>query len=394
MLKFFRKFILYLYPRALPPAGSTISPLLVLTKILKKRDFLTESISSYFPNHNVYALNSGKGALNLTCSAIKDLTNKDNILLSAYTCPDVATSIIKSGLKISLFDLISKTTRPDLDSINKFIREKNPAAILFSNLYGFQDERPINISNEIFIINDSCQSALSLKDFPTLNEEIYVFSFGRGKAFCGAGGGLLLVPNSDNKMYSELNKKLTETYSKLENETIINSFIYYINLSIQWLLEKPFFYWFVLLIPGVGIGETKVKLNFKVIRAGRAKLALILSTINNFQNRKNELLNCLELYEKYLNDIPEGTIPIRIPYFIDFKIKEKIKTSFKSKKLGISISYPLPIYNYTDLKTYITNENTEELNRANEISNTIITLPLHKYLNSSDVEKIFKFLES
>ncbi len=382
--------------RSLPPAGSTVSPFLFLKNLFLNKKDLRTSIENLYPQHHVYLFNNAKSAITLSLSAITNVSAKNTLALSAYTCPDVATAAIDAGYTLSLFDISSLTLQPEIQSVERTLQDSSVGAILFSNLYGYPDYRPENIPDNIYPVNDACQSALNLTDIKSIStKEISVFSFGRGKAFSAAGGGMLLVPKEDykNLLFSRLNENIKHNYGSLKEESFFSSACYVLKLFSLWLLEKPLLYWIPFHLPGSGIGETKVKTNNKLLVAGKATTAGIFSCLSIFPNRKAEIHKALNLYSSIIKDlVPEEIIPIRIPLIINPDARKKLKgCDHFVRKHGISFSYPKLISEYPQIKTFI--KNTPEsgifdTKGAHTVSRSVITLPLHKYLDSDDVKKI------
>jgi dTDP-4-amino-4,6-dideoxygalactose transaminase len=72
-------------------------------KYLKK---LEEELKDYFNVRHVFLVSSGKAALTIILRALKSLApEKNEVLIPAYTCYSVPSSIVKADLKTSLCDI-------------------------------------------------------------------------------------------------------------------------------------------------------------------------------------------------------------------------------------------------------------------------------------------------
>ena len=94
--------------RTIPPAAAPIelkSLLHGLSGIFmgyKYRGKIEGEIKRYFGVKHVFLASSGKAALAVILLALKSLSNKKEVLISAYTCFSVPSAIVKAGLKVSL----------------------------------------------------------------------------------------------------------------------------------------------------------------------------------------------------------------------------------------------------------------------------------------------------
>jgi len=379
---------------ALPPAGGFINPFNVLfTAIFNSKGKLRYQLQRSYPDHELYFLNSGKSALCLAYSNIKLVTGKDLVAMPAYTCPDVASSAVRAGMRLLLLDFEQpnklQVACPRVDEFNAI------ACTVGTNLYGLDDSSSLSDRSHrqgVFHIEDVCQAALSNVGDRALGvsgKSIGLISYGRGKAYCGVGGGLLLVPR--NERHEPLLGELSHHYRDLPKPHFVESIVYIIKLFIFWILERPYFYWLVRFIPFTGLGETKVLLNFPIRRASRMELALMLIASRSRKSIRKQKLKVLAFYKgEQKKDMEEGDeAPVRLPVILNEEMKRALMTSYSSdlNKYGISPSYPRCIDEYKELQDFVLNQDTAN---AHLIAKSIITLPVHKYVRKRDVKKIFK----
>jgi perosamine synthetase len=385
--------------RAIPPAGSSLSPFSLFPEIFYLSNTLKLQIRSLFPNHEIYFLNSGKAALQLVLEAIRFTSGRNSILMSAYTCPDIAMAAIRSNCKIALFDIDEKNMQPKSEIFFSSINPEEIASIIFSNLYGIPDRIPADLPKGVYVIDDACQSALSHRENSPLgvsDTHIGIYSFGRGKAFSSAGGGILIVPRTDipgkELYFSNVHRELKNIYTELDKENYIDSILYFIKMSLLWIFEKPLFFWIALLIPMLKIGETKVQLTFSTRRPSRITLAAMLACLKRKDQRTKMLKKILRRYPDSLTShINQESVHTRFPILLSEEKKKSILKNKRHRKLGISGSYPKTIDKYPEINPHII-KNTTPCQGAENIAKKILTLPVHNYVKDNDIIKIINLL--
>jgi hypothetical protein len=261
--------------KAFPPSGGFLNPFALLLEIFKQfRSNTSFENLTLFPDHSCYLVNSGKTALYLFFKTLKQIRQEDEVAMAAYTCPDVASAAIRAGYKIRLIDLEKNSTNIKVTEE----KIKNCSAVVLSNLYGIPDD--VQYLENTYVVDDACQAALSMREFDQVGvslNKIGVFSFGRGKAYSSVGGGFLLVP----KKFEELNLEISKNFLSFKSSSYKNLFFNLIKSFIYYFLERPFFYRLLLFMPGLGIGETKVNLNFEIKRGGVFEKAILIQSKRN-----------------------------------------------------------------------------------------------------------------
>lgn len=381
---------------ALPPAGGFINPFQVLFSALGNgRDGLQHLLEQKYPNHELFFLNSGKSALYLVYNNLKIITRKDVVALPSYTCPDVASSAVRAGLRVWLLDFQEgknlEVACPSKEEAENFI------CTVGTNLFGLDDSsdlRAFSLDNGIFHIEDVCQAALSNfgeRESGVCESSIGIMSFGRGKAYCGAGGGLLMIPR--NSKYEALISEMHYQFREIPKAHFFDSLQYILKLTIFWLLERPNLYWLVRLIPFTGLGETKLKLEFPIRKASTMELAAMEFGIRNrdvIRSQKSKVLAYYkEVQSKKVDDVSE--VLIRLPVILTKDARNKLAKKYKTfmNKYGISFCYPKCIDAYGGMAEHVINQSS---NRALSIAEGIVTLPLHRHVRRSNVKKIITLI--
>ncbi len=386
---------------ALPPAGDFINPFSVFyTALIHSKNQLRHLLKAEFPEHELFFLNSGKSALYLAFSNIKSVSGRDVVAMPAYTCPDVASSAVKAGMRLLLLDFVQagklEVGCPSDDQVEML------SCTVGTNLFGLYDSTKLGAfssHHKRYHIEDACQGALSQTGQDSggrkalgVNEDVIgLFSFGRGKAYCGAGGGLLIIPKRSE--FHTLLADMSHHYRDLSKPHFVDSASYLIKLFVYWVLERPYFYWILRFVPFSGLGETKVHLNFPIRRSSRMELAGMLVSLRSRERTKRRKLKVLDIYKgsPSSDSAARSEVPIRLPVILNEKLKLAITSAYKKKMfyLGISTSYPHCIDSYEELEAHVLNR---DLENAVDIAKSIVTMPIHSYVRVRDVKNIFKLI--
>ncbi len=365
----------------LAPAGGFINPFKVIaTYFTHSRGELQDLICKFYPNQEIFFLNSGKAALFQLFYGLRVTTGKKIIGIPAYTCPDIACSAIRAGLELNLLDLEKSNSLSVSSPKNEDIN--NLCAVLASNLYGVDDAKNIRAFCEnsgLVFIDDICQASFIEGN----NNVIRVSSFGRGKAFSGVGGGLLSIPSESKfeSLISEINYSLREVPHAHFSEDIL----YWLKLFIFWILERPYVYWIIAYLPFTGLGETRIKLSFHLRKASKMELATMLTGL---RAREKEVEGRLRVSNLYAGKEPNKEILTRYPMILEPSARMQLATENNFvRKYGLSFSYPKCLDEYDELQSYIVNSGFEN---SRKVSRGIVTLPTHRYVRTSDAKFIIE----
>lgn len=366
-----------------PPAGYFLSPLKLFFSILSSRE-----ITADYQNQQVFLYNSAKTALYVLFKAIKDLGYSKPIAVSAFTCPDVISSILKAGMSIKLLDVEPNDVRIRVTQE----KVKDCCAVVLSNLYGLVDI--IEDVGDLIIIDDRCQSALSYNQGTQeeLNNRISIYSFGRGKAYSGAGGGMLCVP----KRINDLHEKIINIHSKL-NRTSFVDLVSHIVLSILlWLFQKPKLYSLISSLSFLNLGKTEVIEDFSLKVASPLytkifyayKKNAVDNLINLAQNAKNYDQYFISKKVKSFSPTKKTDSEVLIRYPIIFSDHLERNSFYKNNKdFGVSLSYNTTLLDLFPSETLV---NSRELfPNAIDLSKKLLTLSLVPNFTEEELNSLF-----
>ena len=400
--------------RQIPPAGGFVSPGRVIDGIFKvgilARKEFRDKLMSYTGASAAITTNSGKEALLRIFELAKAHTVRRSVLVSAYTCPDIATAAIRANFKIYLLDINERTLDVRSEGIEPRIKD-NTAFVVLSNLYGLPDKMEpwfnFRGASGCGIIDDACQSLLSRRGefvVGAMPSTIGVASFGRGKAICGVGGGAILVPASGYSQQADrlIDQAVAGDLRSMKPAAAGGGFGAsmkdFIIGTLASLLERPELYSIPARLPFLKLGETEVKKDFPV---GRPSMIAMLHALIQLQHaektsallRANALswadrLSGSTVIQPFLErggKEDQGIVPIRYP--IVFEKEEQcavVLQALTDAGLGASGSYPETINNYPELRAYVLKSNIAS---SQTVAQRIITLPVHRGVKEADIDR-------
>jgi hypothetical protein len=242
--------------RTLAPVGQRIDARdLVRAFASRNRHYreqaLQPDLARFFRVRTALAVSSGKAALTLALLALARVNPRRRVIIPAYTCYSVPSSIVKAGLDVVPCDLADGSFDYDFSRLTPLLQD-DVLCVLSVHLFGIPSDtgrlKELCRRRGIFVIEDAAQ-ALSSGTIGTTGD-IGVFSFGRGKNItCGSGG--VIVTDAD-----EIATALTEITSHLPGTALIQDFATFVTLLfLSWFI-LPRLYWLPAGLPFLRLGET------------------------------------------------------------------------------------------------------------------------------------------
>lgn len=359
------------------------------TTVSKSDGYITQfedEIADYIGCNHCISTFSGRTALYVLLKAY-DLKKNDEIAMPAYMCETVSELLYNMGLKIKFIDVENNSYNISVDDLSEKVT-KHTKAILAVHMFGY----PCDMSSikEIaddygsVLIEDAAQSMGAEyhgKKVGTIGDAGF-FSFGRGKPITTINGGAIVT---NDTQISNNCKKIIDTFAKadlLNKVGIITKLCMYSsirNRTVYGIFNK--IARSSALRGEINISQVERKYTNLQALIGLKQLKK-LDKFNTIRRRNAELL------KKEL-DILDGVETLQVsnciaPSFLRFPIQvsEKIRNElmYKLKVQGIdtSVVYPatLPSLCHTL---------SDEFHNANEMVKTTIALPVHPYVNISDI---------
>src|SRR5436853_7857991 len=110
--------------RTLPPAATPIGAWEIVSGVCgifrgqKELDRFRSELKEHFGVKHCFLVSSGKAAFTLILLALKELSpDRDEVLIPAFTCTSVPSSVVRAGLRIRLCDLSPDSLDFDLPQL-------------------------------------------------------------------------------------------------------------------------------------------------------------------------------------------------------------------------------------------------------------------------------------
>lgn len=391
--------------RTLPPAASPIYPQDIFAGLKgifqgdKAVKNLEKELRQYFQVKHCFLVSSGKAALTLILTALKKkFPGQDEVLIPAFTCYSVPSSIVRSKLKVTLCDIDPDTLDFDFSQLTDKLRNNKLLCIIPTHLFGIPAdvERVKRLTGNLTIpiVEDAAQALgnqINGKKLGTLGD-VSFFSLGRGKAFSTVEGGII-VTNSD-----EIAKHLSKMVQKLDQynyKEMVSLMFYALALMI---FMHPWLFWFPKSLPFLKLGETIYDPTFKIKKMTGFQAGLASGWQKKLKKFRKERRT---VTENWLNLLPRSFLPskevckkISCPIRLPVKIENEEKTRHILKQnekvgLGLSITYPDSINGIEALAKHYKGQNFPA---ARKTARQTITLPVHGFVKNQDQKKIIKLI--
>lgn len=346
------------------------------------------------PKLSLSYCSSGKEALLILLRQIRERRNKRFVAVQAYTCPDIATAVVEAGFKLALCDVDYSTLRPRPETLT--VAPADTAAVILSNLYGLPDDLAAwsSFAEEgAIIIDDACQGALSVVNGVAVGQRTGwgVYSFGRGKAISGVGGGAVLMP--------------TECVLVNGSGARNSSWVSDARALIYWLgfraFSHPLVYSIAERMPFLNLGATELHTAISQraisrieLAAARAKLAEVTIEIEAMRRNAAEYARCLSaelLVQPYLNRDLLGSevTPLRYPVLAKSgAARNELLGKLSNQTLSCPPGYPQVLAGYSELLNHI---EFGKIDASREIAATLFTLPTHRGIERSMIAELGLF---
>lgn len=354
-------------------------------------------MTKFFGRAQIFNLSSGRAALWLILKAQSRLKpGKKEVLIPAYTCPALASSILKAGLRPALVDITLPNFGLSIEDLERAAGPDTLAAVIV-HLFGF----PANVGQinkfckekDIFLIEDSAQALGNPKigspgKMPGLEADAGFFSFGRGKPLSVLHGGVAVFGSDD------IFNSATAVFKDLTTPSTAAAIEYAVRLCAYLVFSHPHLYWIPERLSFLHLGETIFEPEFEIskgLRFGRLIFDEIAHLVNEEQviRERNSLW-----YGEAFNGLHHVIRPpvlafpyLRYPLMIqETELRDIILNELRSQGTGAAPYYPSPLNELPGLRDILQDPRVYE--NAEKISKQLITLPVHSGITLRDLEAI------
>ena len=387
--------------RTIPPAAAPLKPgdlvrgIGGLVRGNKSRGRIEQELKDYFGVKHVFLVSSGKAALTTILLALKSLSpGRRKVLIPAYTCYSVPSSIVKAGLDVSLCDMDPARYDYDYRLLPDAV-SADTLCVLSGNLFGVPSDidRITGLCREkgIFVVEDAAQ-AMGVRSQGRLVGTIGdagFYSLGRGKNItCGSGG--VIVTNSD-----AIAAAIDALYCGLVEPNFRENVAELVKAVLLALFIRPSLYWLPAGLPFLKLGETLFYRDFPMKRLSGMKAGLLA----NWRRRLEEYnLARKENAEYYCTNLSLGPRPglsaaqasLRFPIVVASRgMRDGIVEGLSKLGLGVGRMYPSPVNMIEEIRNEFQGQ---EYPSAQRLSERLFTVPLHPLVGTKERRAICELL--
>lgn len=183
-------------------------------------------------------------------------------------------------------------------------------------------------------------------------------------------------------------------YARVASEPIMAAINNFVKVVAAMFLIHPKLYWMPAGIPFLGLGETKFYSDFPICRMDGMRAGLLSS----WRGRLDESNRCrVRKKRSFLDRLPQGAQQflvnqseaapyLRLPLLMpSAQHKKALCAMARQGGLGISGLYPEPISKIPDIAPMF---GSHRYPGAEALSARLVTLPLHRFVTETDVDRI------
>ena len=353
-------------------------------------------IQEYFKVKHVFLVSSGKAGLYLSLRAMQQSSERNEVVIPAYSSFCLASAVARTGLPVKLCDIDPDTLDFDLAKLKSMITEKTLAVIPVHN-YGLvcnmREIQRIALEKGAYVVEDAAQAAGALFENRKVGTigDIGILSLGRGKNICALGGEVILT---DRDLLASLIDELLDLYPPEFSLPECSSMLTGMALS---LFLHPERYAVPARLPFLNPGANVFDPEFRIARlshmnaeVGR-RAFLSLDPYNEIRKRNARLLSHNLGHNESLR-IPKPFVAgqpvyLRFPVvFPDEEARSRVSWILSRRRLGASRSYLMPLNEIPAFRAYLCAD--EDYPGAKFVADRILTLPTHPYVNEQDIQRI------
>lgn len=358
----------------------------------------TETLDLLFPGWHPFFYGSGAMSLAACLLAIKESfsVKHPEVVLPAYTCPELISSILFSGITPVLVDFVENKPWICIDSLEKKIN-KNTIAVIGVDFLGIperhQQIKEVTQLSGIPYIEDSAQYFPKEMSHSAWGGDLVILSFGRGKPVSLLGGGAILVKNGDSTKYT--------FRTPWDERAAISDFLFRMKVHLYNLMLNPSLYWLPSSLSYLRLGETEFHRLENIEPMRGMTQCLLNANITEYQGRNISVQKSVGRIVSLCPDTSMVNLPVecgaensaltRYPILLNNRYKaQKLFAKLSAAGLGASLLYKeiLPSINNID---GLAGEN-ETYPRALDFAKSLITLPVHQLVTESDLSNLDRIM--
>jgi perosamine synthetase len=354
-------------------------------------------------NQHCFLASSGRAALALILTGLKQASDRTQVVIPAYVCPTVVQSVLKAGLEPVVCDVSPETLDLDRSALNRLIGPKL-LAVVPAHLYGWaQDIRDLLQLGEqhgFLVIEDAAQAFGAKLDDRMVGTwgDVGYFSLGRGKCIPVGHGGVILS-------HDRCEPEITRAIQSSIEDGVSRDFTSLATYLGYGLATQPLGWWILVHTPWNPADAGMNACDLEPVRIGnlsksQAGIGIsILDRIDQLQaiSKQNarRLISNLSRYD--FVTIPEikpesDPVFLRLPVVVnEEKIEEKLFNLLWQSGSGVSRSYWRTI---PEIFPQLFDSYQDKVPGATHLARCLLTLPTHAYLRDQDFDRISRAFQS
>ena len=332
------------------------------------------SLCKYIGTKYAVAVNSGTSALDIAVQTL-NLPAGSEVITTPFTFVGTSNAILYNNLKPVFADIEKETRNINPDEVRKKITKKTKA-LIYVDYAGqpcdIKELKEIAEEHDLFLIEDACHAigaeykAQKIGTFADMT----VFSFHPVKHMTTGEGGAVVTNNKE--FYDRLNM--------LRNHGIDKSALDRFGSEAGWAYDLKL------------LGR-----NYRITDFQAALGISQLKKLDGFIRRRAEIV---KLYNEAFDAVPEIETPVVLPYvkpawhiytvLLNMINRDEFFSKMREKGIGVNVHY-IPIYRFSYYQEQFDN-NPEDFPVAEDVFNTIVTLPLFSKMTDDDVLTVIELV--
>jgi dTDP-4-amino-4,6-dideoxygalactose transaminase len=349
-------------------------------------------LKQYFGVRYVFLTSSGKSALTLILRALKNLANKRQVVIPAYTCFSVPAAVTRAGLDVRLCDIDPETFDFDYGCLEKTITGQT-LCVVPTHLFGLPSDmtRVVRLCDrdEVFVVEDAAQAMGGRYHDGLLGTigDVGFFSLARGKTItCGSGG--VIVTNSDR-----IGRAIAQEYDGAGDPTIAETLRDFLRLLLMRVFVHPRVFWVPKAIPWLGLGQTRYDVGFPIKRLSGVNAG----ALHGWQERLSRTLRARADTATYFGAAlglqalrRASASPARLPVVMESRdARDRIYSLSEEQGLGLGVMYPTAINAIEELRAGFGGQKAPA---AELVAERLLTIPTHHLLADRDKRAVCELL--
>lgn len=341
-----------------------------------------------------WGVSSGRAALTLALSALRQLSPRTSVVIPAFTCFSVPAAVVRAGLEVVACDIEQGTLDFDYQQLASLVERERPLAVVATHLFGMpcsvQRLKSLCGDYGTFVIDDAAQALGTTVDgrLAGTTGDIGFYSFGRGKSVtCGSGG--LIVASSPTIVAA-----LDRVVGGLDQPGSLPAAKTLAEAAVLAVFLRPSLYRIPASMPGLHLGETIYSVDFAVRRMSGAQAGLL----KHWRVRLAEWNAVRRENVSYFRSAVPALVPsraetcIRLPIVCESRqARDWLVREGRKQRLGVSVMYPTAVNGISELRGVL---GQHAFPSAERVAERLVTIPVHPWIGLRDRERLARLLSS